>query len=96
LNRAKNFLGTAYHHTKSFLNDVDHGVKTFRHVYNVVEPFINKYSNNNNKLHAPVQKALNGYESIKSKVLEADNDLNQVKKRYYIKNKIYLIIIYNG
>ena len=29
-NKAKDFLGHAYNHTKHFLNNVDSGVKTFK------------------------------------------------------------------
>ena len=83
-NKAKSFIGNAYHHTKNFLNDVDRGVKTFKHVYSVVSPYIDKYAGNN-KLHAPIMNAVSKYDEIKSKVIEGhDNikhDLNNVKHK---------------
>ena len=43
-NKAKNFLGNAYHQTKGFLNDVHHGVNTFKSIYHEVKPYIEKYA----------------------------------------------------
>ena len=43
-NTAKNCLGNAYHQTKGFLNDVHHGVNTFKSIYQEVKPYIEKYA----------------------------------------------------
>jgi hypothetical protein len=40
LNRAKDFLGKAYHQTKSFLGNIDDGVRTFKNIYGVVAPVL--------------------------------------------------------
>ena len=36
--KAKNFIGHAYNQTKGLLNHVDHGVQTFKQIYNVASP----------------------------------------------------------
>ena len=33
-NKAKNFLGNTYHQTKGFVNDLHHGVNTFKNISN--------------------------------------------------------------
>ena len=80
-NKAKDFLGNAYHHTKNFLGNIDHGVKTFKSVYGVLAPVLESYGVNANNKH--VMKALTGYDTIKSHVVENHdrvmNDVNHIK-----------------
>ena len=79
-NKAKAFLGNAYHHTKNFLGDIDHGVRTFKHVYGALAPVLESYGVNPNK---HVMKALTGYDNIRGQVMEGHdrvmNDINKVK-----------------
>jgi hypothetical protein len=42
-NRAKDFLGNAYNQTRSFLGDVDAGVRTFKQIYGAVAPVLESY-----------------------------------------------------
>ena len=80
--KAKNFLGHAYNQTKGFLNHVDHGVKTFKQIYDVVSPLVSKYANNHSeKIHTNVNKAIGGYETIQNKVIEGDQDIPTLKHR---------------
>ena len=80
-NQAKSFLGSAYHHTKNCLGDVDHGVRTFKQIYGAVAPVLESYGVNPANKH--VMGALNGYDTIRSNVLENHdrviNDVNKVK-----------------
>lgn len=87
-NKAKNFLGHAYNQTKNFLGDVDSGVKTFKHIYGALAPVLESYGINANNKH--VMKALTGYDTIKSHVMEGHdrvmNDVNNVKNTLAKKN----------
>ena len=58
-------MGNAYHHTKSFLGKVDHGVRTAKKIYSILEPTISHFAGDNNKGHQGVMKALTGYDEIK-------------------------------
>ena len=80
-NKAKDFLGHAYKNTKNFLNNVDSGVKAFKSIYGALSPVLDTYGINQGNKH--VMKALTGYDTIKSHVLENHdrviNDVNNVK-----------------
>ena len=39
LGKAKNFIGSAYNHTKNFLGNVDHGDRVLKHVYGAIAPY---------------------------------------------------------
>ena len=80
--KAKKVLGHAYNQTKGFLNHVDHGVKTFKQIYDVVSPLVSKYANNHSeKIHNNVNRAIGGYENIRNKVIEGDQEFQTVKHR---------------
>ena len=85
-NKAKSFIGHAYHHTKNFLKDIDSGVRTFKHVYGALAPVLESYGINTNK---PVMKALTGYDRIRGQVMEGHdrvmNDVNKVKDNLHNK-----------
>ena len=74
-------MGSAYNHTKSFLGDVDHRVRTFKQIYGAVAPVLESYGVNPANKH--VMGALNSYDNIRSNVLENHdrviNDVNKVK-----------------
>ena len=80
-NKAKNFLGNAYHHTKKFLGDVDSGVKNLKTIYSVVSPILESYGVS--MPHKNVMKALTSYDTIKSNVMQNHdkkvNDINNVR-----------------
>ena len=90
-NRAKNFLGNAYHQTRNFLGDVDHGVRTFKQIYGASAPVLESYGVNPANKH--VMKALNGYDSIRNNVMEHHdrvvNDVNNIKNSL-VKKKMNL------
>ena len=80
--KAKNLLGHAYNQTQGFLNHVDHGVQTFKHIYDVVSPLVSKFANNHSeKIHTNVNRAIGGYENIRHKVIEGDH-IPKVKHRF--------------
>ena len=80
-NKAKEFIGNAYHHTKNFLGDIDSGVRTFKHVYGALAPVLESYGVNSGNRH--VMKALTGYDNVRNQVMEGHdrvmNDYNNVK-----------------
>ena len=79
--KAKGFLGHAYNQTKGFLNTVDHGFRTAKHVYHAVAPLLDKYANSHsNQIHSNVNKAINGYENIRNNVIEGNSDIQKVEK----------------
>ena len=88
-NRAKDFLGNAYHHSKRVLGDIDSGVKTFKNIYSIVAPVLDSYGL---KASASphIEKALNGYDSIRNNIVEKHdrvvNDINKVKGHLAKKN----------
>ena len=88
-NKAKKFLGNAYHHTRNFLGDVDHGVRTFKQVYGAIAPVLESYGVNPANKH--VMKALNGYDTIRSNVMDQHdrviNDVNNVRNNL-VKKKV--------
>ena len=77
-NKAKAFVGHHYGVAKNILNDIDKGVTTFKHIYSALTPLLDKYGVIN-KVHPHAMKALSGYDTIKNKVLEFNNDLNNIK-----------------
>ena len=87
-NKAKNFLGSAYHHTKNFLGDVDQGVRTVKSIYGAVAPILESYGVHTNNKH--IMKAVSGYDSIRHNVMENHdrvvNDINKVKNNLRQKN----------
>ena len=75
-------MGHAYNQTKGFLNHVDHGVRTFKHIYDEASPLVSTYANNHSeKIHTNVDRAIGGYENIRNKVIEGDKDIQTVKHR---------------
>ena len=81
LNKAKNTIGTAFSNTKNFLNNFDHGVKTFKNIYRVAAPILESYGVPTG--HKYINSALSGYDMIKNNVMEnsdrISNDLSRIK-----------------
>ena len=81
--KANNFLGHADNQTKGFLNHEDHGVKTFKQIYDVVSHLVSKYANNHSeKIHNNINKGMASYNNIRDKVIEGDQDIQKVKHRF--------------
>ena len=87
--KAKNFIGHAYNTTKNVLNNVDNGVKLFKHIYSVAHPLIDQYGGK--ALNNGIMGALNGYDNIKSQAMNTHNEIegninniknSLAKKRY--------------
>ena len=75
----KSGLVSGYHHTKNIFNHVDHAVKVGKHIYNAVEPLINRYAGNHHQaINDHVMKGLSGYESLRNKVLDANDHVQSV------------------
>ena len=87
-NKAKDFLGNAYNTTKSFLGSLDGGIRDLNTIYSVVSPVLESYGVNTGNKH--VMKALTGYDTIKSHVMEKHDrvmdDINKVKNTLGQKN----------
>ena len=87
--KAKNFIGHAYNTTKNVLNNVDTGVKVFKHIYSMAHPLIDQYGGK--ALNNGIMGALNGYDNIKSQAMNTHNEIegnintlknSLAKKRY--------------
>ena len=87
-NKAKDFLGDAYNTTKSILGSLDGGIRDLKTIYSVVSPVLESYGVNTGNKH--VMKALTGYDTIKSHVMEKHDrvmdDINKVKNTLGQKN----------
>ena len=79
-NKAKDFLGNAYNTTKSCLGSLDGGIRDLKTIYSVVSPVLESYGVHTGNKH--VMKALTGYDTIKSHVMEKHDrvmdDINKV------------------
>ena len=53
---------------KTCLGYVDHGIRTFKHIYGAVAPVLQSYGLKSGHNH--VMKALTGYDNIRSNVME--------------------------
>jgi hypothetical protein len=74
--RVKSHLHSGYNHTKNFLGKVDHAVDVGKQIYNALEPVINHYvsGNGSRAIHNGVMKGLNGYESLRNKLIDHHED----------------------
>ena len=70
--RVKKQLGNAYFKTKSFLGNVDNNVKLANKVYEVLQPALQYYAgaDRTNALNRKVMTAAQGYDALKSKVMQ--------------------------
>ena len=84
LHRAKNFIGNAYSTTKNFLGNIDNGVRLFKTVYSALSPMIDNYGGAG--VTKNVMKTLSGYDNIRHKVMNVDNDIDFVRNKLAKKN----------
>ena len=70
--KIKNQLGNAYFRTKAILGNIDENVKMAKKVYNVLQPALQHYAgaDKTNALNRKVMTAAQGYDALKSKVLQ--------------------------
>ena len=71
---------SGYHHVKNVLGKVDHAVNIGKKIYNAVEPLINRYAaeNHHKAINDHVIHGLSGYESMRNKVLDANDHAQQI------------------
>ena len=79
--KTKTFIGQAYHHTKGMLSDLDMGVRVARDLYSITSgPMESLIGENYSKGNKYVMNALSGYDDIRSKVMDTDEN---IKNHYH-------------
>ena len=74
--KAKSYIGNVYGKTKGMLGDLDSGVKAMNDVYSVASPALNSlFGQHFEETNKYVTKALSGYEDIKTKVMDTDENI---------------------
>ena len=81
MRNTKNHIGQAYGFTKNIFNNVDSSVRLFKNVYSTLQPVIEDVlgsdaAKTGNKY---IKQGLSGYEDIRNKVMDTDENL---KKHY--------------
>ena len=79
LHRAKNFIGNAYHATKNILGNINNGVRLFKSVYGALSPMIDNYGGAG--VTKNVMKTLIGYDNIRHKAMNVENDIDAVRNK---------------
>ena len=79
VSNTKSHIGNAYGFTKSFLGNIDSTVKTMKDIYSIASPVIeevlgSKATATGNKY---IQKGLSGYENIRNKVMDTDENIRK-------------------
>lgn len=84
IGKAKNIAGNVYLNTKNVLGDIDTGIKSAKKIYSIVSPILETAVGKEqfNKANKYLMKSLGGYENLRSRVMEGDeqaaNTYNQV------------------
>jgi hypothetical protein len=79
---AKNFLGRAYHTGKNSLGHVDHGVRTAKEIYSVIEPVLQQYApEQTTKLNGHLLRNSKKYDSIRDKVIEGHTQVEHLARK---------------
>jgi len=73
MGKTKLHLGKAYHHTKSFLGEVDNHVQQASAAYKILHPTVSHFAGND--VAQKITRGLNGYEDIRRKVITGHNIL---------------------
>ena len=74
--KTKHFLGSAYNQTKGMLSDLDMGVRVAKDIYSVASgPLESLLGENFTKGNKYVMNALSGYDDIRSKVMDSDENI---------------------
>ena len=91
-NKAKKIIGNTYSTTKNTLTDIDSGMRTAKMIYSAFSPVFNSLLGEQYKnVNKNVIKGLSGYENLRNKIMETDeqarNHFNQITSDLK-KNKI--------
>ena len=78
-NNTKSFIGDSYHKAKGFLGDLDAGINTAKSIYGIIQPAMTSLlgDNHTNLANKYVMKNLNNYESIRSRVMDSEEQINK-------------------
>lgn len=81
MKNTKNNLGNAYSFTKNVFSNIDSAVRTAKDIYSIASPVLDEVlgSSATTKGNKYIQKGLSGYENIRSRVMDTDDNL---KKHY--------------
>ena len=81
VSKTKSHIGNAYGFTKNFLGNIDSTVRTMKDIYSIASPVLDEVlgSSATTKGNKFIQKGLSGYENIRSKVMDTDEN---VRKHY--------------
>ena len=81
MKNTKNHIGNAYGFTKNIFNNVDSGVRLFKSLYSTLQPVLEDVigSDATKTGNKYIKEGLSGYENIRSKVMDTDENL----KRHY-------------
>ena len=77
-NNTKNFIGDGYHKAKSFMGDLDSTINTAKNIYSIIQPAMTSLlgDTNTNVANKYIMKNLNNYESIRNKVMDSEEQIN--------------------
>ena len=76
LNKTKDVVGNTYKQTKQLFGDIDTGVRAAKMIYSVAAPLISDLLGTDfDNVNKHIIKGLSGYEDIRSKVMESDEQL---------------------
>ena len=73
MGKTKLHLGKAYHHTKSFLGEVDNHVQQAKAAYTILHPTVAHFAGND--VAHKITRGLNGYEDIRRNIITGHNIL---------------------
>ena len=77
----KNHRVLSFDKAKGLLGHAYHGMRTFTQIYGAVAPLIYKHANNHaDQIHFNVNQTIGGYGHMRNKVMEGDNDFQEVKR----------------
>ena len=75
-NKTKNIVGQAYNHTKGMLSDLDSGVKMAKDIYGIASGTLESMLGDDfKKANKYVMNAMKGYEDVRSKVMDSDENI---------------------
>ena len=75
-NKTKNVIGQAYNHTKGMLSNLGSGVKMAKDIYGIASgPLESMLGNDFKKANKYVMNAMKGYEDIRTKVMDSDENI---------------------
>ena len=74
--KTKGFVGRAYNRTKGLLNDLDSGINVAKNIYSIASgPLESMLGEDFKKGNKYVMNAMKGYEDIRSKVMDSDENI---------------------